>query len=66
MAKQNIGELERLGSLAVGGWFFLKGVLSRRASRVVLGGLLVYRGLSGHCKGYELLGVDTCGEAEKA
>lgn len=64
--KQNVGELERLGCLAVGSWFFLKGVLSRRASRTLLGGLLIYRGLSGNCKAYEALGIDTRSTAERA
>ncbi len=64
--KRNVGELERLGCLAVGGWLFFKGVFSRRASRTLLGGLLVYRGLSGNCKGYEVLGIDTRSAAEKA
>jgi len=64
-SSQNVGGLDRLASLAAGGLIFVAGVFSRRPSRVVLGGLLVYRGLSGHCKCYELLGVDTRGEAEK-
>lgn len=65
MATQNVGGLDRLASLAAGGVLFLAGVLGRRTSRVVFGGLLVYRGLSGHCKCYEMLGVDTRSEAEK-
>jgi hypothetical protein len=64
--KRNVGELERLGCLAVGSWFFLKGVLSRRAARTLLGGLLVYRGLSGSCKVYEMCDIDTRSSAEKA
>lgn len=64
--KQNVGELERLGCLAIGGLFLLKGVLARRTSSTVLGGLLVYRGLSGNCKAYEALGIDTRSAAEKA
>ena len=64
--KRNVGELERLGCLAAGGWFFLKGILSRRTSRTVLGGLLIYRGLSGSCKAYEALGIDTRSAAEKS
>jgi hypothetical protein len=63
---RNVGELERLGCLAVGSWLFLKGVLSRRTSGTLMGGLLVYRGLSGNCKLYEALGVDTRSPAEKA
>jgi len=31
------------------------------AALVVAGGYLVYRGLSGHCAGYQLLGVNTAG-----
>ncbi len=64
--KQNVGELERLGCLVAGGWFFLKGVFSRRTSRTLLGGLLIYRGLRGHCQAYESLGIDTRSAAEKA
>ncbi len=64
--KRNVGELERLGCLAVGSWFFLKGILSRRTSRTLLGGLLIYRGLSGSCKAYEVLGIDTRSSAGKA
>jgi uncharacterized membrane protein len=63
---QNVGELERLGCLTAGGWLLLKGVLTRRTSRTVLGGLLIYRGLSGNCKAYEALGIDTRTAAEKA
>ena len=64
--KQNVGGLERLGCLALGGFLLLKGILSRRAGRTVLGGLFVYRGLSGHCCGYEALGVDTRSVGEKS
>ncbi|MGH8048662.1 MAG: YgaP family membrane protein [Chthoniobacterales bacterium] len=64
--KQNVGGLERLACLAAGGWLLLKGILTRRTSRTVFGGLLVYRGLSGNCKAYEALGVDTRSAAEKA
>jgi hypothetical protein len=64
--QQNVGDLERLGCLAVGGWLLLKGVLTRRTSSTVCGGLFVYRGLSGNCKAYEALGIDTRTAAEKA
>jgi hypothetical protein len=64
--KRNVGEIERLGCLAVGIWMLLRGILSRRTSRTVLGGLLIYRGMSGCCKGYEVLGIDTRSTAEKA
>lgn len=63
--RQNVGGLERLACLAAGGIIFAKGVLTRRTSGTVLGGLLVYRGLSGNCKAYEALGIDTRSAAEK-
>jgi hypothetical protein len=64
--KQNVGGLERLACLAIGGVMLAKGVLTRRTGRTVLGGLLIYRGLSGNCKAYEALGVDSRSAAEKA
>jgi hypothetical protein len=64
--KQNVGGFERLACLAAGGLIFAKGVLTRRTSRTVLGGLLIYRGLSGNCKAYEAVGIDTRSAAEKA
>lgn len=63
--KCNVGEIERIGCLAVGGWMLLRGIISRRTSRTVLGGLLLYRGLTGFCKGYEALGIDTRSAGEK-
>ena len=63
---RNVGGVERLACLAIGAGFLLKGILSRRTSPTVLGGLLVYRGLSGHCCGYAALDIDTRTAAEKA
>jgi len=64
--KRNVGEIERLGCLAIGGWMLLRGIVSRRTSRTVLGGLLLYRGMTGFCKGYDVLGIDTRSAEEKA
>jgi Protein of unknown function (DUF2892). len=63
--ERNVGDVERLGSMAVGAWLLLKGLVSRRALPTALGGLLIYRGLSGSCKCYELLDIDTRSEGEK-
>jgi Protein of unknown function (DUF2892) len=63
--KQNVGGLERLGCLVVGGLFLLKGVLGGRTSTTVTGGLLLYRGMSGNCKLYEAFDIDTRSAAEK-
>ncbi len=64
--KQNVGNLERLGCLALGIFLLLRGILSRRASRALAGGMFVYRGLSGHCVAYEAVGVDTRAPDERA
>lgn len=58
---QNVGQLERLGSM-VGGSMLLLGALKRGNGSLLsalLGGSLLYRGLTGHCHGYELLGINT-------
>lgn len=57
----NVGDVERLASMIGGGLVGLYGLRRVRLSGLVLaalGGALVYRGLSGHCKMYEALGVD--------
>jgi uncharacterized membrane protein len=59
----NVGEVERLLSLAGGGLLALVG-LSRANSlaglgMAALGGSLLYRGLSGHCPVYRALGKST-------
>ena len=61
----NIGEVERKASL-VGGVLlalssltsFRRGLLSR-ALLAATGGYLIYRGKTGYCRAYELLGIDT-------
>ncbi len=62
---KNVGGLERLACLAFGGLLLTRGLLTRRTSRTLLGGLFIYRGLTGTCKGYEVLGIDTRSSAEK-
>jgi len=61
---RNIGEAERWGSMAGGAALALYGLTRRKPAGYVLaalGGWLVQRGMSGHCKTYELLGVNTAG-----
>jgi uncharacterized membrane protein len=61
---QNISEAERWGSMAAGAGLALYGLSRRRGSGFVLaalGGLLVRRGLSGHCETYQMLGLNTAG-----
>lgn len=63
-ARRNVGGTERLISIGGGLALAITG-LSMRSSRGLLlaacGGSLLYRGLSGHCYGYELLGIHTNG-----
>jgi hypothetical protein len=58
----NVGSKERMPSLLVGGLLALLG-LSRGSLRGLLlaaiGGILVYRGATGHCPVYQTLGMDT-------
>lgn len=63
----NVGEVERLFSLVGGGALALLGVAGPRGpGRVLLplaGGLLAYRGLSGHCALYSALGLNSSDQA---
>jgi uncharacterized membrane protein len=61
-AHVNVHNLERLGSVALGGGLAAIGLKHGSLSGWLLaaaGGALVYRGVSGHCQIYESLGIDT-------
>lgn len=66
-SRSNVSDAERVASVVGGGVLALFGVAgSRGLGRVLLplaGGLLAYRGLTGHCSVYSSLGIDT---SEKA
>ena len=68
--QRNIGEAERWASIAGGAVLVLDGLLrgnSRGALAALVGGGLLYRGVSGHCLMYELLGISTAaGPAKQA
>jgi uncharacterized membrane protein len=59
----NVGETERLLSALGGACMALYGISGRGAFNnlvlPIVGGMLVYRGLSGHCSLYSSLGVNT-------
>ncbi|HSM37646.1 MAG TPA: YgaP-like transmembrane domain [Longimicrobiales bacterium] len=60
----NVGDVERLASLAGGGWFALTGLFRSGLVgllKVGLGGYLLYRGTTGYCAVYEAAGLDTAG-----
>ena len=60
--QQNVGEAERWASIVGGAALVVGGLLrgnSRGALAALVGGGLLYRGVSGHCLMYELLGIST-------
>lgn len=64
----NVGQAERTFSAVAGGALALAGLRMRSLPGVVLavvGGGLVYRGITGHCPAYEAMGVNTV-DAEPA
>jgi uncharacterized membrane protein len=66
---QNVGQVERIVSAALGSWMVIsafgsdRNVLGR-STRLSLGGYLLYRGISGNCPMYTALGMT--GQASKA
>jgi len=66
----NVSDTERIASIVGGGCLALLGMRARGTAKValpVLGTLLAYRGLSGYCALYDLLGIHRDGaDAENA
>jgi hypothetical protein len=66
---QNVGEIERAISSAIGGTLLIGGLSRRSLSGLALaatGAAFLYRGVTGYCKIYESLGVDTYRNAGNA
>lgn len=63
---RNVSNLERKISLGVGGALIASGLMSRSLTRGLLlaaaGAAASYRGITGHCYAYDLLGVDTASQ----
>lgn len=60
----NVGQTERWASALAGGALAIYGLTRRTWGGAVLalvGGTLIYRGSSGHCHMYDMLGVNTAG-----
>lgn len=63
-AGHNISEAERWGSIAAGAGLAAYGITRGRGAGLlltILGGLLLRRGVSGHCDTYQLFGINTAG-----
>jgi len=60
--EHNVGEADRLLSLAVGGYLTVTGLTGRRVNLLstLVGGALLYRAVSGHCAILQALGANTC------
>ena len=61
-APQNVGEVERWGSIATGALLVLAGLSRGKLSGALaglIGASLVHRGVTGHCYCYDALGIDT-------
>lgn len=60
--EKNVGQVEALVSATLGGLLLVRGLLPRSISQAALllvGGSLLYRGLTSHCATYAALGVNT-------
>ncbi|UQA58408.1 YgaP-like transmembrane domain [Polyangium aurulentum] len=63
----NVGAQERIVSTIGGGLLIAYGLARRSLGSIVLalvGGSLVERGVTGHCRGYAMLGISTRGQPE--
>jgi uncharacterized membrane protein len=61
-ARINVGEVERVASAVAGGMMALLGLGRQTPGGLALalaGGALIHRGFTGHCYGYEALGIDS-------
>src|SRR5262245_27335360 len=61
-ATRNMSETEQWISMGAGAALLAAGLVRGKASGLLLslvGGALVHRGLTAHCYGYELMGIDT-------
>ena len=59
---RNINRTEQVGSAVIGSALVMSGLRRGGASGLLsslIGGALLYRGMTGHCHGYSLVGVDT-------
>jgi uncharacterized membrane protein len=55
----NVGMDERHVTLVLGGMMTAMGLMRFRPLTALLGGALVYRGMTGHCSAYQALGINT-------
>jgi len=64
----NVGSAERSASVAAGALLAVLGISRRSLPGVLvagLGGMMLYRGATGHCHLYDAMGIDTAAEEER-
>jgi uncharacterized membrane protein len=64
---QNVGELEQWVSIAAGAALVVAGLGRRRSAGwtlAALGGMLIHRGVTGHCRVFDALGLNTAGTGQ--
>jgi len=64
----NVGDMERAVSVAAGSILALLGVSRRSVPGLLVaavGGAMIHRGVTGHCYGYQALGIDTAHEQDQ-
>lgn len=64
---QNISTIEQLISVGAGAALLAGGLARGRITGLLMGlagGALIHRGVTGHCYGYDILGIDTAGHSE--
>jgi len=62
---QNVGDVERMASALVGGGLLVGGLMRRSwagAGLSLIGGALLYRGMSGYCALFNAMGIDSTGD----
>jgi len=64
----NVGSAERSASVAAGAILAVLGISRRSVPGALiagLGGMMIYRGATGHCHLYDAMGIDTAAEEER-
>jgi hypothetical protein len=62
----NVNETERYAAGVIGAALLAGGLRPLRPWRLFWAACLLYRAVTGNCKGYEMLGVSTCKLERKA
>ncbi len=62
--KVNVGFTERFISMIAGSFLMYRAIATKRKRKALLGGYLMFRGATGHCSSYSIVGMSTAGKAQ--